>query len=81
MRNSAVVLCSDDIMLAGDVFMPDEPGGLYPAVCLCHGIPAVKYNPEEKGGYSELAASRVISPSVITAIPPQGQARSATASL
>ena len=56
MRNSAVVLCSDDIMLAGEVFMPDEPGGPYPAVCLCHGIPAVKYNPEEKGGYSELAA-------------------------
>ena len=56
MRNSAVILSSGDLILSGEVFMPDDPGGPYPAVCLCHGIPAVKYNPEEKDGYLELAA-------------------------
>jgi len=56
MRDASVVLCSDELMLAGEVYMPDGPGGSYPAVCLCHGIPAVKYNPDEKGGYPELAA-------------------------
>jgi len=56
MRDSAVILCADDIMLAGQVFLPDECNRVYPAVCLCHGIPAVPYNPEEKGGYPELAA-------------------------
>jgi len=56
MRDSAVVLCSDDIMLAGQVFLPDDCTGVYPAVCICHGIPAVSYNPDEKGGYPELAA-------------------------
>ncbi len=56
MRDSAVVLSSDDIMLAGQVFLPDDCSGVYPAVCLCHGIPAVPYNLDEKGGYPELAA-------------------------
>jgi dipeptidyl aminopeptidase/acylaminoacyl peptidase len=57
MRDASVVLSSDELMLAGDIYMPDDPCGSYPAVCLCHGIPAVKYNPEEKeGGYPELAA-------------------------
>jgi dipeptidyl aminopeptidase/acylaminoacyl peptidase len=56
MRDSAVILSADDIMLAGEVFLPDDCSGSYPAVCLCHGIPAVPYNPREKGGYPELAA-------------------------
>jgi dipeptidyl aminopeptidase/acylaminoacyl peptidase len=56
MRDSAVILSADDIMLAGEVFLPDDCNRAYPAVCLCHGIPAVPYNPEEKGGYPELAA-------------------------
>jgi putative redox protein len=56
MRDSTVILSADDIMLAGQVFLPDDCSGAYPAVCLCHGIPAVPYNPGEKGGYPELAA-------------------------
>ena len=56
MRDASVVLSSDELMLAGEVYLPDDPCGSYPAICLCHGIPAVKYNPEEKGGYPELAA-------------------------
>jgi uncharacterized protein len=55
MRNAAVILSSDDLMLSGEVYMPDECGTTFPAVCLCHGIPAVTYNPNEKGGYPELA--------------------------
>jgi dipeptidyl aminopeptidase/acylaminoacyl peptidase len=56
MRDSAVILSVDEIMLAGEVFLPDDCSGCYPAVCLCHGIPAVPYSPQEKGGYPELAA-------------------------
>jgi len=56
MRDSAVILSADDIMLAGEVFLPDDCTGVYPGICICHGIPAVPYNPEEKGGYPELAA-------------------------
>jgi len=56
MRESAVILSADDIMLAGQVFLPDDCSRTYPAVCICHGIPAVPYNPDEKGGYPELAA-------------------------
>jgi uncharacterized protein len=56
MRNAAVILNSDDLMLSGEVYMPDDCDRTYPAVCLCHGIPAVPYNPEEKGGYPEIAA-------------------------
>lgn len=56
MRNAAVILSSDDLMLSGEVFMPDDCDRTYPAVCLCHGIPAVPYDPNEKGGYPEIAA-------------------------
>ena len=56
MRDSAVILSADDIMLAGQVFLPDDCSGTCPAVCICHGIPAVAYNPKEEGGYPELAA-------------------------
>ena len=56
MRHSAVILCADEMMLAGEVFLPEECNRIYPAVCLCHGIPAVPYSPGEQGGYPELAA-------------------------
>ena len=56
MRHSAVILCADEMMLSGEVFLPEECNRIYPAVCLCHGIPAVPYNPGEQGGYPELAA-------------------------
>ncbi|MCX6001227.1 MAG: alpha/beta fold hydrolase [Chloroflexi bacterium] len=56
MRHSAVILCADEMMLSGEVFLPEECNRIYPAVCICHGIPAVPYNPGEQGGYPELAA-------------------------
>ena len=55
MRSAAVILSSDDLMLTGEVYMPDECDRVFPAVCLCHGIPAVPYDPNERGGYPELA--------------------------
>ena len=55
MKSAAVVLNSDDLMLSGEIYMPDECNRTFPAVCLCHGIPAVPYDPNEKGGYPELA--------------------------
>jgi len=56
MKNAAVILSSDELMLSGEVYMPDECGKSFPAVCLCHGIPAVPYDPNEKNGYADLAA-------------------------
>jgi uncharacterized protein len=56
MKNASVILNSDDIMLSGEVYIPDGCDKTFPAVCLCHGIPAVPYDPNEKGGYPELAA-------------------------
>ncbi len=56
MRNAAVILSSDELMLSGEVYMPDACDRTFPAVCLCHGIPAVPYDPNEKGGYPEMAA-------------------------
>ncbi|MHB8084797.1 MAG: alpha/beta hydrolase [Dehalococcoidia bacterium] len=56
MKNSSVILCADELILAGEVYIPDDCGRSYPAICICHGIPAVPYNPDEKGGYPDLAA-------------------------
>ena len=56
MKNSSVILCADELMIAGEVYIPEDCEKSYPAICICHGIPAVPYNPDEKGGYPELAA-------------------------
>lgn len=56
MRSAAVILNPDDLMLSGEVYTPDNCERSYPAVCLCHGIPAVPYDPNERGGYPEMAA-------------------------
>jgi uncharacterized protein len=56
LKNASVILNSDDIMLSGEVYIPDRCDKTFPAVCLSHGIPAVSYDPNEKGGYPELAA-------------------------
>ncbi len=50
----SIVLESDGLRLAGQLYEP--PGaGLHPALCICHGIPAVPYNPADTG-YRDLAA-------------------------
>ncbi len=56
MKNASVLLSADELMLSGEVNFPDDCSQPRPAVCICHGIPAVPYNPAERGGYPELAA-------------------------
>ncbi len=56
MKNASVLLCADELMISSEVYFPDDCSQPQPAVCLCHGIPAVPYNPAERGGYPELAA-------------------------
>jgi len=46
-------LQSDGLELAAEVYIP-AGDRLCPALCICHGIPAVPYNPEDRG-YPELA--------------------------
>jgi len=48
-----VCLRSDGLELAGEVYIPSGNKSC-PALCICHGIPAVPYNPEDKG-YTTLA--------------------------
>ena len=53
MEIKQICLRSDGLELVGELYTPkkDKP---CPALCVCHGIPAVPYNPEDKG-YATLA--------------------------
>ena len=53
MKIESICLKSDELELVGELFIPlvNEPCS---ALCICHGIPATPYNPEDKG-YSVLA--------------------------
>lgn len=53
MEIKQIRLRSDGLELVGEVYIPSE-NKLCPALCICHGIPAVPYNPEDKG-YATLA--------------------------
>ena len=48
-----VEIRSDELRLAGELYSPAS-AGMLPAVCVCHGIHAVPFNPGERG-YAELA--------------------------
>ena len=48
------VITSDGLQLVGGLHLPMAAGRL-PALCICHGIPAVPFNPEDSG-YHDLAA-------------------------
>lgn len=53
MTEQPVGFTSDGLRLAGRLFLPD--GTLQaPGLCICHGIPAVPFNPSEEG-YAVLA--------------------------
>ena len=45
---------SDGLRLAGELHLPHDSGP-HPGLCICHGIPAVPYNPGD-AGYHDLAA-------------------------
>jgi len=49
-----VVLISDGLRLAGELRLP-QSAGRHPALIICHGIPAVPFNPDD-AGYHDLAA-------------------------
>lgn len=49
-----ILLEADDLKLDGEVYIPETATQPYPAICLCHGIPATPYNPTEHG-YAALA--------------------------
>jgi len=48
-----ICLQSDGLKLAGEIYIPSK-NRPYPALCVCHGIPATPYNPDDKG-YISLA--------------------------
>jgi fermentation-respiration switch protein FrsA (DUF1100 family) len=54
MKKTAFLLQADGIHLAAEIFIPGEDRATYPALCLCHGLPA---GPPEPGkpGYGQLA--------------------------
>ena len=48
MNSTRVVLKVDDLKIVGHLYLPgDQPP--YPAVCTCHGVPAEKFYPNNKG--------------------------------
>jgi fermentation-respiration switch protein FrsA (DUF1100 family) len=50
MNQKAVTLQADGLRIAGQLYLPGEGDeGLYPAVCLCHGIPAGRPDPSDRG--------------------------------
>ncbi len=49
-----VSFLSDQLRLVGELHLP-ETAGPWPGLCICHGIPAVPFNPEDTG-YREVAA-------------------------
>ena len=57
MRKDRVLLKVDNLKLAGEVYVPELAAQPCPAICICHGIPAVPYNPDEQDerGYPVLA--------------------------
>jgi dipeptidyl aminopeptidase/acylaminoacyl peptidase len=53
MEVQEVLLKADGLELAGELHIPSRDR-VHPALCICHGIPAVPHNPADKG-YSLLA--------------------------
>lgn len=47
MKPENISITVDDMKLNGAIFVPDDGAINYPAVCLCHGIPAGPYDPSD----------------------------------
>jgi dipeptidyl aminopeptidase/acylaminoacyl peptidase len=54
MKKEEVFLKVDGLAIYGELYLPDKANPSYSALCLCHGIPAVPYNPTDRG-YDVLA--------------------------
>lgn len=56
MQKNAVSLEVDSIKISGELYIPEEKGKQsYPALCICHGIPAGRSPDPADGGYPLLA--------------------------
>jgi len=55
MLNKTVTLEVDGLQIVGQLFLPGEGGGLFPTVCVCHGIPSGNPPDPDDGGYPLLA--------------------------
>jgi dipeptidyl aminopeptidase/acylaminoacyl peptidase len=53
MEIKEIRLKADELELAGELHVPSRDK-VHPALCICHGIPAVRHNPTDKG-YTLLA--------------------------
>jgi dipeptidyl aminopeptidase/acylaminoacyl peptidase len=53
-NSESFTLNVENISLGGRLFVPAE-SGMYPAVCICHGIPSGQPQDPGDGGYPELA--------------------------
>jgi len=54
MIRKSVNLESEGINIVGQLYLPGEGKGLFPTVCICHGIPAKSPDPNNRG-YAPLA--------------------------
>jgi len=62
--NRDITLEVDGLKLGGRLYLPDESVcGPYPAVCICHGIPAERYDPAGDS-YPQLAERLAAQPEV-----------------
>jgi fermentation-respiration switch protein FrsA (DUF1100 family) len=50
----SITLEVDDLRISGQLYLPETEQAPYPAVCICHGVPAKKPDPGN-GGYPLLA--------------------------
>ncbi len=48
MNSTRVVLKVDDLKIVGHLYLPGDQTP-YPTVCVCHGVPAEKFYPSDKG--------------------------------
>ncbi len=47
MESRAIAIVVDNIRLEGKLYIPWHGNVPYPAICICHGLPAGPYNPSE----------------------------------
>ncbi|UCC17231.1 MAG: alpha/beta fold hydrolase [Dehalococcoidales bacterium] len=55
MKFENIVLSVDEISITSRFYLPDDGSSVYPAVCICHGIPSGNPANPDDGGYPLLA--------------------------
>ena len=49
MKKKRVTITVDSFELAGEIYFPETTDRAHPALCICHGIPAVPPDPTDRG--------------------------------